>query len=172
MDREAYEEDFRRYQAAGRSFHEWASGARALALLRGALSSGVFDAARTPSTVEEISAATGVDEARVADLCRALEAHGVFDARVRATCSPSGSECSPPLMPRNRSRTCWPRSGRSKRPPRREALTLPSPRKMCWIWPSAPGCAHRRRRRGPSGARRLPGRCRNCTASGKGELGT
>ena len=79
MDREVHEEDFRRYQAAGRMFHEWASGARALALLRGALSSGVFDATRTPSTVGEISAATGVDEARVADLCLALEAHGVFE---------------------------------------------------------------------------------------------
>ena len=79
MDREVHEEDFRRYQAASRRFHEWASGARALALLRSALASGVFDATRTPSTVGEISAATGVDEERVADLCLALEAHGVFE---------------------------------------------------------------------------------------------
>jgi SAM-dependent methyltransferase len=79
MDREVHEENFRRYQAAGRRFHEWASGARALSLLRSALSSGVFDATRTPSTAVEISAATGVDEGRVADLCLALEAYGVFD---------------------------------------------------------------------------------------------
>jgi SAM-dependent methyltransferase len=111
MDREAYEEDFRRFQAAGRRFHEWASGARALALLRGALSSGVFDAARTPSTVEEISAATGVDEARVADLCLALEAHGVFERegdsyllseRFRVLASPDAPQSLPNLLAKER----------------------------------------------------------------------
>jgi len=67
------------YGAAGRTLNGWISGARALALLRGALSSGIFDAARTPSTVREISAATGVGRSRVEDACLALEAHGVFD---------------------------------------------------------------------------------------------
>ncbi len=47
--------------------------------MRGALSSGIFDAARTPSTVAEISDATGVEGPRVADVCLALEAHGVFE---------------------------------------------------------------------------------------------
>ena len=79
VGREALQQKLRAYGAAGRTLNGWISGARALALLRGALSSGVFDAARTPSTVAEISAATGVEGPRVADVCLALEAHGVFD---------------------------------------------------------------------------------------------
>lgn len=77
--REALQRELRAYGAAGRTLNGWISGARALALLRGALSSGIFDAARTPSTAEEISDATGVEGPRVADVCLALEAHGVFD---------------------------------------------------------------------------------------------
>ena len=77
--REALQRELLAYGAAGQTLNEWISGARALALLRGALSSGVFDAARTPSTVAGISAATGVEEPRVADACLALEAHGVFE---------------------------------------------------------------------------------------------
>jgi hypothetical protein len=76
--REALRRELRAYGAAGRTLNEWVSGARALALLRGALSLGVFDAARTPSTAAEISAA-GVEGPRVADACLALEAHGVFE---------------------------------------------------------------------------------------------
>ena len=76
---EVLQHELRAYGAAGRTLNRWISGARALALLRGALSSGIFDAARTPSTVGEISAATGVEGQRVADVCLALEAHGVFE---------------------------------------------------------------------------------------------
>ena len=79
MGREALQRELRAYGAAGRTLNEWISGARALALLRGALSSGIFDAARTPSTAGEISAATGVEGPRVTDVCLALEAHGVFE---------------------------------------------------------------------------------------------
>jgi len=67
------------YRAASAKFNEWVAGAQALALLRGALTSGIFDAARTPSTATEIAEHTGVEEERVADICTALYAHGVFD---------------------------------------------------------------------------------------------
>jgi SAM-dependent methyltransferase len=77
--REALRRELLAYGAAGQTLNGWISGARALALLRGALSSGIFDAARTPSTAGEISAATGVKGPRVADACLALEAHGVFE---------------------------------------------------------------------------------------------
>ena len=79
VGREALRREVRAYGAAGRTLNGWISGARVLALLRGALSSGIFDAARAPSTVAEISAAIVVEEPRVADVCLALEAHGVFE---------------------------------------------------------------------------------------------
>ena len=80
MDREALEEgDFHRYRDAVLTLHGWASGARGLALLRGALASGVLDAVRTPSTIGEICAATGIGESRARDLGLALQAYGVFE---------------------------------------------------------------------------------------------
>jgi hypothetical protein len=99
------------YGAAGRTLNGWISGARALALLRGALSSGIFDAARTPSTVREISAATGVERSRVADACLAIEAHGVFDRDGESYRLSEDFAALASPAPCSRSPTCWPRSG-------------------------------------------------------------
>lgn len=55
----------------------WIAGAKALALLSGAVDSGVIDALRTKSTAQEIADATGTGKDRVIDLCVALELHGV-----------------------------------------------------------------------------------------------
>ncbi len=57
----------------------WVAGARALALLRAALASGMLDAAQTARTPNELAEITGIEANRVPDLCAALEAHGVFD---------------------------------------------------------------------------------------------
>jgi ubiquinone/menaquinone biosynthesis C-methylase UbiE len=59
------------------SLAEWAAGAQALALLRGALATGLLAALGEPRSVEQISAATGRDAAWVSAVCRALEAHAI-----------------------------------------------------------------------------------------------
>ncbi len=134
--REALRRELLAYGAAGRTLNGWISGARALALLRGALSSGIFDAARTPSTVAEISAATGVEGPRVADVCLALEAHGVFERDgesyrlskdFAALASPDPSRERPPPKPSSPS------------PPRSPA------------WPRRPAASQAARRLGASG---------------------
>ncbi len=78
-EEEVFEQGLQAYLAAGRTLDEWISGARALALLRGALSSGVLETARTPSTAARIAAVSGLDEDRVEAVCLALVAHGVFE---------------------------------------------------------------------------------------------
>ena len=65
--------------AASQKLNQWIEGAHALALVQAALSSGLLDAARTPGTPAQLATATGLDPARVADLCLALDAHGVLD---------------------------------------------------------------------------------------------
>jgi SAM-dependent methyltransferase len=55
----------------------WATGAQALALLRGALEAGLLGAMREPRSVEQLSAVTGRGRAWVSAVCGALEAHGV-----------------------------------------------------------------------------------------------
>jgi SAM-dependent methyltransferase len=60
---------------------EWAAGAQALGLLRGALDAGVAAVLeQQPRRVEELSALTGRSVAWLRALCRALEAHGVVVA--------------------------------------------------------------------------------------------
>ena len=76
---EHYRAELAAYQAANKTLNEWINGAHALALLRGALTSGVFDAARTPRTPAEMAEITGLDEGQVADIAAALVAHGVFE---------------------------------------------------------------------------------------------
>lgn len=67
------------YAAANSTVNGWIAGAQALAILRATLSSGIFDAARTPRTAIEIATTTGTDAVTVVDICLALEAHGMFD---------------------------------------------------------------------------------------------
>src|SRR3712207_2528653 len=67
------------YGAASQKLNQWIEGAHALALVQAALSSGLLDAAGTPGTPAQLATATGLDPARVADLCLALDAHGVLD---------------------------------------------------------------------------------------------
>src|SRR4051812_13750792 len=56
---------------------EWAAGAQALALLRGALDAGVLTALREPRSVEQLAAVTGRDTGWLSAVCHALEAHGI-----------------------------------------------------------------------------------------------
>ncbi len=67
------------YGAASQKLNQWVEGAHALALVQAALSSGFLDAARMPSTPAQLATVTGLDPARVADLCLALDAHGILD---------------------------------------------------------------------------------------------
>ena len=64
---------------AARTVSEWEAGAKALALVDGAAHIGLFDALRTAVTEAELSALTGTESARVADVCIALHAHGVLE---------------------------------------------------------------------------------------------
>lgn len=66
------------YEAASATFNGWVQGAQALALLKGALDAGIFDAARAPRTPAEIAELTGFEEEQVADICATLDAHGIF----------------------------------------------------------------------------------------------
>lgn len=54
------------------------AAAQLLALLQGAEQCGLLAAARTPATPAQLSAVTGIAEPRMADLCRALDAHEVL----------------------------------------------------------------------------------------------
>jgi DNA-binding IclR family transcriptional regulator len=65
------------YIRASRNLNSWIDGARALALLSGAVDSGVLNALHHKSTPEQIASATNIDPQSVVDLCLALEAHGV-----------------------------------------------------------------------------------------------
>jgi SAM-dependent methyltransferase len=74
--REEYQQ-VRNYTSAGRELHGWITGARALALLTGAMESGVLRALARGGTAEQIAAETGMDQQDVEDLCLALAAHGI-----------------------------------------------------------------------------------------------
>ena len=78
-DQAAIMQKIEAFGAAGERLEGWIAGAQALALLQGALQSGILDAVRTPSTPAEIAAAVGTDERRTADVCLALEAFGIVD---------------------------------------------------------------------------------------------
>ena len=60
----------------------WVAGARALALLRATLASGMLDAAQTARTPRELAEITGIEANRLPDLCAALVAHGYFNAMI------------------------------------------------------------------------------------------
>lgn len=65
------------YIRASRELMGWIAGAKAFALLCGAVDSGVMDALRTKSTAQQVADVTGIDEQSVTVLCLALEGYGV-----------------------------------------------------------------------------------------------
>jgi SAM-dependent methyltransferase len=65
------------YMRASRELYNWITGARVIALLSGALESGILDALLDKKTPEMIAAATHMDLQSVRDVCLALAAHGV-----------------------------------------------------------------------------------------------
>ncbi len=65
------------YLRASRELADWITGAKVLALLSGALDSGVLDALRSKTTAQQIADVTGMDTEGIAALCAALEVHGV-----------------------------------------------------------------------------------------------
>ena len=79
MEQEELRQRMQAYVAAGQPLLEWIAGAKALALLHGALRAGILDAARTPRTADAIAVTTGLAPGRAADVCAALEAHGVLE---------------------------------------------------------------------------------------------
>lgn len=79
LDRAAVRREFETYAAATHTLNEWIAGARAFALLRGTLASGLFGAVQVPRTVEEIADLTGLEVARVTEVCAALDAHGIVE---------------------------------------------------------------------------------------------
>lgn len=69
--------DLRAYIGASRELNSWIAGARVFALLSGALDSGVLAALQTKGTPSQIASATNSDPQTIADLCQALESHGI-----------------------------------------------------------------------------------------------
>jgi SAM-dependent methyltransferase len=67
----------RAYMRASKELSGWISGARVLALLSGALESGVLELLETGSTPQGIAAATGLEQRDIEDLCLALKAYGI-----------------------------------------------------------------------------------------------
>lgn len=73
-------QEYRQLQAYTRACQElsqWIDGARALALLSGALDYGVLNALHSKSTPKQIAAETNVELQSIVDLCKALETHGI-----------------------------------------------------------------------------------------------
>jgi len=67
----------REYIHASRELTGWITGAKVLALLSGAIDSGVIDALRTKRSAQQISDITNIDKQIIVDLCLALEFHGI-----------------------------------------------------------------------------------------------
>ena len=67
------------FGAASQQLNAWVAGEQALALLRAAHAAGILAAVGTPRTADEVAGATGVDGGRVADILRALDAHGIVE---------------------------------------------------------------------------------------------
>jgi hypothetical protein len=65
------------YIRASRELMDWIAGAKAFALLCGAVDSGVIDALRTKSTAQRLAEVTGIDEQSITALCLALKGYGV-----------------------------------------------------------------------------------------------
>jgi SAM-dependent methyltransferase len=78
MDDGELQRRLRTVMEAQQPVEEWIAGAHALALLHGALQTGILDAVRTPRSAVAIADACGIDPGRAADVCAALAAHGVM----------------------------------------------------------------------------------------------
>lgn len=62
---------------ASQTLNAWIAGAEVIALLMGAVDSGIIDALRTSNTAQQIAAATGLGKERIEDVLHALEVHGL-----------------------------------------------------------------------------------------------
>ncbi len=69
----------RAYIGASQELNNWINGARVFALLSGALDVGLLSALNSRSTLDQITADTGINRQLVLDLCLALEAHGLVE---------------------------------------------------------------------------------------------
>ena len=67
----------REYIRASRELTSWITGAKVLALLSGAIDSGVMDALQTKRSAQQIADITSIDKQIIVDLCLALEVHGI-----------------------------------------------------------------------------------------------
>jgi ubiquinone/menaquinone biosynthesis C-methylase UbiE len=62
---------------ASQTLSGWIAGAEVIALLIGAVDSGIIDALRTANTSQQIAAATGLGKKRIEDVLHALKVHGL-----------------------------------------------------------------------------------------------
>lgn len=63
--------------SASETLISWIAGEEAVALLIGAVDSGIIDALRMVNTPQQIAGATGLDKKRIEDILFALEVHGL-----------------------------------------------------------------------------------------------
>lgn len=69
--------NLRTFMAASRELNNWISGSEAFTLLVSALDSGILDTLRSENTIQQITAATKLDERRLSNVLNALESHGL-----------------------------------------------------------------------------------------------
>jgi ubiquinone/menaquinone biosynthesis C-methylase UbiE len=69
------------HDAASQRLNSWIAGAEAIALLMGAVDSGIIDALRSGNTIQQIATDTGLDGERIEQVLRALEDHGLVIQR-------------------------------------------------------------------------------------------
>jgi SAM-dependent methyltransferase len=67
----------RAYIATSQDLNDWINGSEAFTLLGSAMDSGILDGLRSRSTIQQIAAATGLDEERISNVLNALESHGL-----------------------------------------------------------------------------------------------
>ena len=70
----------RSFTTATRELNKWISGTEAFTLLLSAMDSGLLNALCSPCTIQQIAAATGLDDGRINNILRALENHGLVKA--------------------------------------------------------------------------------------------
>ncbi len=69
----------KKYDNSSHALNTWIAGAEAIAMLTGAVESGVIDALRTVNTAQQIAATTGLEKEIAEDILHALEAHDLVE---------------------------------------------------------------------------------------------
>jgi tRNA G46 methylase TrmB len=70
----------RSFTSLSQELNSWINGSEAFTLLVSAIDSGLFDVLRSPRTIQQIAATTGLDGGRTSNVLNALESHGLVKA--------------------------------------------------------------------------------------------